>query len=136
MRVPDAKTLPIQKIVFLRSLLTPAGFPVLILGGLITWGGGQVSNPARADALKSRLQAVEQDLSKNLERRDELNRAAERTATELKEIQNRGIGLARSLYLYSAKADSLQTRLRQLQEQERSKSAAMAREHVAARPRT
>ena len=89
--------------------------------------GGQVSNPAQADAMKSRLQAIEQDLSKNWEKRDELNRAAERTSTELKEIQERGIGLARSLYRYSARADSLQARLRQLQEQERSKSAAMAR---------
>ena len=51
--------------------------------------GGQVSNPAQADAMKSRLQAIEQDLSKNWEKRDELNRAAERTSTELKEIQER-----------------------------------------------
>ena len=48
--------------------------------------------PAQADAMKSRLQAIEQDLSKNWEKRDELNRAAERTSTELKEIQERGSG--------------------------------------------
>ena len=93
----------------------------------MAWAGGQVNNPTQADAMKSRLQAIEQDLSKNWEKRDELNRTAERASTELKEIQERGIGLARSLYRYSAKADSLQTRLQQLQERERSKSAAMAR---------
>ena len=93
----------------------------------MAWAGGQVSNPTQADAMKSRLQAIEQDLSKNWEKRDELNRAAERASTELKEIQERGIGLARSLYRYSAKADSLQARLGQLQERERSKAAAMAR---------
>ena len=93
----------------------------------MVWAGGGVVGPAHADALKSRLQAVEKDLSKNREKRDELNRAAEQAAKELKEIQQRGIRLAKSLYRFSARADALEDRLGQLQDQERSKSEAMAR---------
>ena len=41
----------------------------------VGWRTGE--QPAQADTI--RLQAIEQDLSKNWEKRDELNRAAERT---------------------------------------------------------
>ncbi|MGB0632232.1 MAG: murein hydrolase activator EnvC family protein [Alphaproteobacteria bacterium] len=95
--------------------------------GLALWAGGDATNDARADELKSRLQAVEDDLSKNREKRDQLNRAAAQAAKELKDVQQRGISLARSLFRYSARADNLEARLEQLQDEERKKSDAMAR---------
>ena len=96
-----------------RSRIVPAA-----VAGVLLWTGGSMQAPAYADALKSRLQAVEDDLSRNREKRDQLGRAAKKAANELKEIQKRGIALARSLYRYSARADKLQDRLRQLQDLE------------------
>ena len=101
--------------------------PRIAVIALMACAGGGFAPPALADALKSRLEAVEKDLTKNREKRDELNRAAEQTAKELKEIQQRGIRLAKSLYRFSARADALESRLADLQEQERSKAQAMAR---------
>jgi len=108
-----------------RSRIVPAA-----VAGVLLWTGGSMQAPAYADALKSRLQAVEDDLARNREKRDQLGRAAKKAANELKEIQKRGIALARSLYRYSARADKLQDRLRQLQDLEQEKSDAMARREI------
>tara|TARA_Y100001936_G_scaffold54944_1_gene53780 strand:+ start:5188 stop:6381 length:1194 start_codon:yes stop_codon:yes gene_type:complete len=84
-------------------------------------------NKVKAGELKSRLRSVEEDLSKNLANRHQLRRAAELTATELEQIQTKGIHLAKSLTVLSARADGLEARLKQLREEEAEKSAAMAK---------
>ena len=101
--------------------------PRIAVIALMACAGGGFAPPALADTLKSRLEEVEKNLTNNREKRDELNRAAEQTAKELKEIQQRGIRLAKSLYRFAARADALESRLADLQEQERSKAQAMAR---------
>jgi murein hydrolase activator len=89
--------------------------------------GAAFAIPAGANELESKLEAVQKDLDKTREQRAGLDRAARKAATELQSIKRRGVALARKMHRHSTDAGSLETRLEELEHQERIKSAKLVR---------
>lgn len=85
--------------------------------------GAIVLPPTMANELKTKLDAVQQDLDKVRERRADIDRAAKKADFELKEIKRKGVSLARAMHRHSTDADTLETRLAELQHQEGLKTA-------------
>lgn len=95
--------------------------------GACLLAGLPATGPATANELKSKLEAVEQDLDKTRAKRADLDRAARKAAAELQAIKRRGVTLARKMHRHSADATALEQRLRDLEHQEQIKSEKMIR---------
>jgi len=93
--------------------------------GACLLAGLSATEPATANELKSKLEAVEQDLDKTRAKRADLDRAARKAASELQAIKRRGVALARKLHRHSADATALEQRLLDLEHQEQIKSEKM-----------
>lgn len=93
--------------------------------GACLLAGLSATEPATANELKSKLEAVEQDLDKTRAKRADLDRAARKAASELQAIKRRGVALARKLHRHSADATALEQRLLDLGHQEQIKSEKM-----------
>jgi septal ring factor EnvC (AmiA/AmiB activator) len=93
--------------------------------GACLLAGLTATGPATANELKSKLEAVEQDLDKTRAKRVGLDRAARKAASELQAFKRRGIALARKMHRHSAGATALEQRLLELEHQEQLKSEKM-----------
>ncbi len=81
--------------------------------------------PAAANEIQQRLEAVEQDLDKNREKRAEIDNAARKAAADLQAIKEQGVNLARKMHRHSADADRIEIQLAELEKQESAKSEKM-----------
>lgn len=88
----------------------------ILLGAVAPW-------PATANELKSKLEAVQQNLDKVRERRADIDRATKKADIELRGMKRRGVSLARAMHRHSTDADALESRLSELQHQESLKTA-------------
>lgn len=85
------------------------------------------ARPATANELKSKLEAVQHDLELSRATRARLVKAAQQAAASLRDVKQRGVGLARQLYRHSAEAGDLEVRLDDLEKLERTKALKMVR---------
>lgn len=92
--------------------------------------GATFASPAGANELKLKLEAVQKDLDKTREQRAGLDRATRKAADELQTIKRRGVALARKMHRHSTDADALETRLEDLELQERGKSDKLVQRKV------
>lgn len=106
-------------------MLQPDRIGVLCVLGVCLAATPAAMQPAAANEIETKLEAIQQDIDKSREKRVDLDRAARKAAAELQTIKQRGVSLARKMHRHSADADRIEAQLSALEKQERAKSQAM-----------
>lgn len=106
-------------------MFQPDRIGALVVVGICLAATTTTMRPASANEIKTKLEAIQQDIDKSREKRADLDKAARKAAAELQTIKRRGVSLARKMHRHAADADRIEAQLTALEKQERAKSREM-----------